>query len=708
MKNYLLAIFLFVISTNIKSQCSVTTQPVEDCSYGDQIGSFVLNNISAIGNSGCSTGGYGSFSTPVWTLQQGSSYTYSAAVGSAIYYEAFAIWIDYNNNSIYEATEQVISSSSNYTHSGSFTVPNTALAGANHRMRIRCAYGSTLGGTTIANTDACVSGLGLGYGETEDYYVTIICNPTPSIPTLTITASNTLVCLGGTLNLTASGATTYTWSGGVTNGTTFVATALTSYTVTGNLGGCPSNTATAVKNISVTSTPLAISVAVAPSTLCAGTTVTLTGSGATNYTWMPGSLTGSVVFVSPTSPVTYTAIGNSGACPGVTLVPLNVNPSPTLSAVASSSSVCSGLSVSLTANGATNYTWTPGGTGQTVVDYPLVATAYVVLGSNTFGCIGSTSQVVLVQPSPTVVTSANKLLSCSGNSVTLTAGGAGTYSWVGGPTSNTWVVTPTVTTTYTVSGISLVNFCPDTRTITITVFIPSITVSGSVTICNGSTATLTATGANSLSWTPAVTVLGTSALASPSVSTLYFVNSSTHSLSVTCPKKDSIQVNVNPNPTVTAVPHRTYMCVKETNTLTASGAVTYTWSNSTVNANIVLTPTNTTGTSYTVTGTDNNGCTSSTVIVLKANSCNGISEQSNKGNNEILIYPNPNSGEFTIQSASDIRLTLTNELGQVIKTIDLSAQNNYSVSVTTLANGIYFITGENQQTKINRKIIVLK
>ena len=72
------------------------------------------------------------------------------------------------------------------------------------------------------------------------------------------------------------------------------------------------------------------------------------------------------------------------------------------------------------------------------------------------------------------------------------------------------------------------------------------------------------------------------------------------------------------------------------------------------------------------------------------------------------IYPNPNNGEFTIESQLAIDLLIINELGQTIKTIQLSSANNLQLKVSDLANGIYFIVGKNKTTNINQKIIVNK
>ena len=110
---------------------------------------------------------------------------------------------------------------------------------------------------------------------------------------------------------------------------------------------------------------------------------------------------------------------------------------------------------------------------------------------------------------------------------------------------------------------------------------------------------------------------------------------------------------------------------------------------------------------YTVTGIDANGCVGTGTVQVKVSGCAGIYEL-NGSNVGILIYPNPNNGEFTIQSNVDLVVTLSNELGQAIRTIELSAAHNNKVSVQDLSKGIYFIAGQKDEVKINQKIVVTK
>ena len=115
---------------------------------------------------------------------------------------------------------------------------------------------------------------------------------------------------------------------------------------------------------------------------------------------------------------------------------------------------------------------------------------------------------------------------------------------------------------------------------------------------------------------------------------------------------------------------------------------------------------------FTVTGTDANGCVNTGTVQVKISGCSGINELNN-GSNSLMIYPNPNTGEFVIQVdpiaiGSDLKLTLVNELGQVIKKIELAGSNHYRISVSDLAQGIYFISGQKDNVKIYQKVVVVR
>ncbi len=516
------------------------------------------------------------------------------------------------------------------------------------------------------------------------------------VPSMTILSSTNSICPTNTVILTAAGAINYSWTGGVSNGVAFSPLSTSNYTVTGS-NGCGTSTALTT----VTVTPLPVIGISTSSAVCAGNTASLSAGGALTYTWMPGNLIGASVIVSPLVSTIYTLTGTTPICAGVYTLSLIAKPNPTVTTSASNSIICAGAQVTLTAFGASTYTWQSGPTvSSSLVVSPIAPTAYQVSGTNSLGCTSNSTQVVLVNPSPIINVIASETLICAGGSSTLTASGGSNYTWNFGPTTAAVVVSPTANTVYTV--ISTGAGCNATQTVSVDVFTQTLTVSNSTAICMGSSVTLNASGGTTYLWSNGGT--GSSIFVYPSVSTLYTVSAVTVINNMSCNSTGSVNLTINPNPTVTAVLTRSVICRGESTILTANGANTYVWNNTATTPSFVINPI--INTNYTVTGTDANGCKGTGTVQVKVNTCTGISELSNQ--NGLRIYPNPNNGEFTIESQLAIDLLIINELGQTIKTIQLSSANNLQLKVSDLANGIYFIVGKNKITNINQKIIVNK
>jgi hypothetical protein len=140
-------------------------------------------------------------------------------------------------------------------------------------------------------------------------------------PVLTVTATNTVVCAGQPVTITASGANTYTFTGGISNGVSFTPSVTTTYSISGT------NTVTTCKtkvNATITVNALpSITGATTSSLICAGQTTTLnaTGTPGTTYTWTPGNLNGSTITASPSVTTTYTINGrNSNGCSNTSTV----------------------------------------------------------------------------------------------------------------------------------------------------------------------------------------------------------------------------------------------------------------------------------------------------------------------------------------------------------------------------------------------------
>lgn len=165
------------------------------------------------------------------------------------------------------------------------------------------------------------------------------------------------------------------------------------YTVTVTNGGC-SATATTFVNVVA---PPTVTANANPTSVCpGGTTIFTAGGNAVSYTWSGGVIDG-VPFVIPATG-TYTVTGtNAAGCTATSTVTITANANLAVTASASQTGVCVGGSVTLTANGALNYTWNPGGlNGASVVVSPVATTTYTVTGSNGPGCSGTSIVTIYV------------------------------------------------------------------------------------------------------------------------------------------------------------------------------------------------------------------------------------------------------------------------------------------------------------------------
>lgn len=519
-------------------------------------------------------------------------------------------------------------------------------------------------------------------------------------PSLSPVASPPLICVGETSSISVTGANNYTWMPGGSNASSITVspTITTVYSLTQSIGSCVD-----VKTVAVIVNGLpVVSASAFPSSICPLGSSTLSAAGALNYTWQPYGGAGATAVVSPTASTVFTLSVSDGTCANSATLGLIVNPNPSLSIAASASSVCAGDPATLTISGASTYTWIPiASTGSVITVNPISSTSYSVTGTSSLGCTSMVSQIIHVNPLPLISLTASHPLVCQGGSSTLSASGANSYTWTGGFTSPTTVVNPTNTTTFSVMGTYTNTGCASTQTISVAVFDPQFTITGNPAVCMGGSTTLTAIGANTYTWNgnfslPSISV-------SPTVYTVYQVSATSSSNNVTCSSSKTIGVTVHPNPTVTATASRTFICKGESVVLSASGALTYTWNTFPPGASVTTAPSS--QQNYTVTGTDANGCSNTALITVKVSACLGMKEIDGIGD-ELLIYPNPNSGEFEIKSTSDINLRLVNALGQLIRYIQLNELNDHNESISHFEPGVYFVVGSIKNKLITQKIIV--
>lgn len=286
-----------------------------------------------------------------------------------------------------------------------------------------------------------------GFGPGAPITKTLTIHPNPSVSSVS-NPSTGVVCFGSSITLTGSGAATYTWTGGISNGVAFTPSVSTVYTVTGTDANSCKNSST--RNITVNPNP---TLTVNSPTICSGNSITLSANGASTYSWSTGATTNSIS-VTPVSSANYTVSGTSLGCTDTKTTSVTVNTTPTVSV--NSATICSGNSVNLNASGATSYSWNTGATTSGIAVSPTITTTYSVTGS-TGSCNDTKTGMVTVNPNPVLSASTSNTLICAGQTVTLTASGASTYSWSSGGTNPSIVISPTTTTTYSVSGLDLNN-----------------------------------------------------------------------------------------------------------------------------------------------------------------------------------------------------------------------------------------------------------
>ncbi|MDN5201348.1 PKD domain-containing protein [Fulvivirgaceae bacterium BMA10] len=196
---------------------------------------------------------------------------------------------------------------------------------------------------------------------------------------------------------------------GATN-VTFTATELGLYSVEVFESGC-SKLSNTIK-VAV-SPPPELSLNIPTPSICLNDSIELCVSGAKEYIWSPttglSTTSGSCVFASPQETTTYTITGiDSLNCEGSISFTLEVFDLPNVSVSASQSEVCPGESVTLSAAGASEYSWLPVESlnvseGFEVIATPVNTTTYSAIGLNSNGCRDTSEIVIVVKEAPAVI-----------------------------------------------------------------------------------------------------------------------------------------------------------------------------------------------------------------------------------------------------------------------------------------------------------------
>ncbi len=476
-----------------------------------------------------------------------------------------------------------------------------------------------------------------GCSNTDGTTITVL-----SLPQITL-SHDTTICENDSVQLTASGGIHYLWtpSTGLSNDTipnpiAFPASTTKYFVTVTDANGCSATDSVLISIFSLVSID-----AGHDTSICIGESTTLNASGGAEYLWSPSiGLSDSAIANPSASPLvttTYTVTVFAGSCSGKDSVTITVNPLPIVEA-GHDTFVCKGTSAQLNASGAVNYSWTPTASlNDPLIQNPLAtpdeSTKYFVSGTDLNGCKNVDSVLIVVKNLPTVTASEDTSI-CLGETVQLSATGTVSYLWhpnnsLSDSTVSNPVASPVSTTEYVVTGSDVFG-CSDHDTVIVQVnysgnFISAIDTS----TCFGSPITLSATGAESYSWSPGI-FLNDSTIANPTATLITTTTFILTAVSQGCGGKDTITVFVNPLPVITASDDTT-ICSGSSIQLHVTGGITYQWSpdSSLINPespNPTATPQTTT--TYSVTGTDANGCSTVDEVTVHVNPSPNITIQS--------------------------------------------------------------------------------
>lgn len=427
------------------------------------------------------------------------------------------------------------------------------------------------GGTTIGPTNLIADGAGdiminnLSSGGYNNIVITPSsgCSATdntgwvltdPNAPSIDAGPDQT-ICDTDPVTLTANNpnGATINWDNGVSDGVSFTPSATTTYTVDADLNGC-----IASDQVTITVNPLPNPVISNVNDLCVNDPVINLSSNLSGGTYNGNGVTGNQfdpnIAGIGTHTITY------------------------------------------------DYTDVNGCSNGTSIDIDVIATpAFSVTGYDPLSCNSNDGEIHIENLSPN--TNYSLTYKDNGSVVgpnNITTNGSGAF-----------IINTLAAGNYTDFIIALASGCSSTDNSTITLIAPnspSIDAGQDITICQGSSVTLTANNpsGSTIIWNNGIS---DGIAFTPTQTTTYTVTADPNG----CPASDQVTVTVSPIPNVTANATSIDVCQGDPITLFGTGATNYQWDNA-VTDNVPFTATNTT--TYSVTGTDNNGCQNTDQITV--------------------------------------------------------------------------------------------
>ncbi|MES2587754.1 MAG: M43 family zinc metalloprotease [Bacteroidota bacterium] len=564
-----------------------------------------------------------------------------------------------------------------------------------------------IGETTAALTAA----------QTGDYYVTgdlgsctnwvtsntisVTVNPIPATPTISSSGSTTF-CEGESIVLTSSNPSGNLWGAGETSQSITVTSGGT-YSVSTSLNGCLSGSASEI--ITVNPIPATPTISAGGSiNLCTGENVVLTSTSSSGNIWSTGETTQSIT-VNTTGTYSVTEVAN--ACLSLTSNSINViansTPSTPTISVSGATTFCEGGSIVLTSSNPSGNLWDAGETSQSIT---VTSGGTYSVSTALNGCLsGSASEIVTVNPIPATptISASGSVTLCTGENVVLTSTASSGNVWSTGETTPS--ITVNTAGTYTVTEVA--NTCSSATSNSIDVVVnstptvPTISTSGSTTICEGQSVTLTSSATLNNLWS--TTSESTQSII-VSTSGSYSVTSGTGNCTAT---SSTIDVVVNTNPIVSLSPIadmcNTVAPFTLNNGLPTNGVYTVDGSTQTVFNPSINTGSNT----IVYTFTDLNSCSSSDTQTVVVNDCSAISEGSKLLFN---VYPNPTNSNIVLEGDKLLEvnsLELRDELGRLVQTFK-GNKSSITIDLSPFSDGIYTLTLKGLDFEEIQKVQILK
>lgn len=478
------------------------------CTDGDVIARVILNTLDNNSGTGCPSGtlGYSNYtSNPALTTTLLPSTSYNCIVYAGQYAANYAAWIDYNDNLIFEASERIGYTLSTVAGSGAIGVLGSSAsfpvtlactpAAGQHLLRIREVYNQTSGITITP----CGNNEGFGYGEIEDYMITIAPAPACATPGLvsSVTPSSNSVAL--TWATSCSSALSYDFQYGpagftlgsgtlVSNQTVTISAPNASYTVTGLQAGtnydiyyranCGSSTS-AWSLTSNFSTPNSVSAASSTPTLCQGTvltSITHNTQGATGIgtaTGLPAGVTATwasntiTISGTPSASGTFNysipltgGFGSLNATGTITVLAAPIAPTATSPQVFCETANATIASLQVSGAAGSTFAWYTAATSGVALSsstaLSIGTTNYFVESIGTNGCVSLTRTSVSVTENPLLSASVSitGTTACPGGVLLFTStpvnGGTNpTFQWY----NNGLVIPNETASTYSASGL---------------------------------------------------------------------------------------------------------------------------------------------------------------------------------------------------------------------------------------------------------------